>query len=355
MRRVAPKGQGKGNAGDFVRISWEEALTEITARLKAVAAEFGPEAILPYSDGGTLGVLNNTGMAHRFFYRLGASQLNRTMCATAGGDALLTVLGRKLGTEPEQFRDSRYIIAWGANIHGTNIHLWPFIEEARRQGAKLVVIDPYKTRTAQCADWYLPINPGTDVALALGMMHVIINENLYDADYVSRHTLGFEELRTRVQEYPPERVSQWTGLAKADIEKLAREYANLRPSVIRVNYGVQRSQNGGMAVRAIAMLPCITGSWKEAGGGLQLSTSGSYPLNKQSVERPDLMLKSPLGRDARVVNMSELGKALTQLDPPVKAVCVYNSNPAAIAPNHNDVIKGFLRPDRFTMVPEPFF
>lgn len=357
MRRTKPKGQqGKGDATDFARVSWDEALGEISARLQKIADESGPESILPYSYGGTLGQLNYSGMASRFFHRLGASQLNRTICATAGGDALLTVLGRKVGTEPEQFRNSKYIIAWGANIHGNNIHLWPFIEEARRQGAKLVVIDPYKTRTARCADWYLPINPGTDVALALAMMHVIINENLYDADYVSRHTLGFEELRQRVQEYPPERVSQWTGLAAKDIEKLAREYATTRPAVVRVNYGVQRSQNGGMAVRAIAMLPCITGSWKEAGGGLQLSTSGSFPLNKQSVERPDLMLKSPLKRAARMVNMSELGKALTQLnDPPVKAVFVYNSNPASVAPNHNDVIKGFLRPGLFTVVHEQFF
>ncbi len=355
MRRAKPKGQGKGDFRSFVRISWDEALGEITTRLQKVADEFGPESILPYSYGGTLALLSNTGMAHRFFHRLGASQLKRTICATAGGDALITVLGRKMGTEPEQFRDSKYIIAWGANIHGTNIHLWPFIEEARRRGAKLVVIDPYKTRTARCADWYLPINPGTDVALALAMMHVIINESLYDADYVSRYTLGFDELRQRVQEYPPERVSRWTGLAAADIERLAREYATTRPAVIRVNYGVQRSQNGGMAVRAITMLPCITGSWKEVGGGLQLSTSGAYPLDKLSVERADLMLKSPLGREARVVNMSELGKALTQLDnPPVKAVFVYNSNPAAIAPNHNDVIKGFLRPDLFTVVHEQF-
>jgi len=357
MRRTRPKGQRKGDATDFVRISWDEALEEISTRFKKIADEFGPEAILPYSYGGTLGVLNNTGMAHRFFYQLGASQLDRTICATAGGDALITVIGRKLGTEPEQFCDSKYIIAWGANIHGTNIHLWPFIEEARRKGAKLVVIDPYKTRTARCADWYLPINPGTDVALALSMMHVIINENLYDADYVSRYTLGFEQLRERVQEYPPARVAQWTGISAKDIEKLAREYATIRPAVIRVNYGVQRSQNGGMAVRAITMLPCITGSWKEVGGGLQLSTSGSFlSLNKHSVERPDLMLKSPLGRNARVVNMSELGKALTQLSgPPVKAIFVYNSNPAVIAPNHNDVIKGFLRPDLFTVLHEQFF
>lgn len=356
MRRVAPKGKGRGDAGDFVRISWAEALDEITRRFQQISEEFGPEAILPYSYGGTLGHLNNAGMCHRFFHRLGASQLNRTICATAGGDALVTVTGRKLGTEPEQFRHSKYIIAWGANIHGTNVHLWPFITEARRNGAKLVVIDPYKTRTARCADWHLPINPGTDVALALGMMHVIINESLYDADYVAKYTLGFDELRARVQDYPPERVAQWTGIAADDVRQLAREYVTARPAVIRVNYGVQRAQNGGMAVRAITMLPCITGSWKEVGGGLQLSTSGSFQLDDAANERPDLMLKSPLGRAARVVNMSELGKALNHLsDPPVKAVFVYNSNPAAVAPNHNDVERGFLRPDLFTVVHEQFF
>lgn len=357
MRRTAPKGGGKTGPGDFVRISWDEALDEITRRFRQISDECGPEAILPYSYGGTLGFLNNSGMAHRFFYRLGASQLNRTICATAGGDALVTVIGRKLGTEPEQFRDSRYIIAWGANIHGANIHLWPFIEEARRKGAKLVVIDPYKTRTASCADWYLPINPGTDVALALGMMHVIIGEKLYDADYVARYTLGFDHLTERVREYTPERVAEWTGISADDIRKLAREYASMRPAAIRVNYGVQRSENGGMAVRAIAMLPCITGSWKQAGGGLQLSTSGSFlGLDRAAIERPDLMLKSPLGRNARVVNMSELGKALTRLDdPPVKAIFVYNSNPAVVAPNNNDVIRGFMRRDLFTVVHEQFF
>ena len=358
MRRKqgVPKGGGRRNAEDFERISWPAALDEIYSRLTAVSREFGPEAILPYSYGGTLGVLNNASMDRRFFHLLGASQLDRTICATAGGDALKTVVGIKLGTEPEAFRRSELIIAWGANIHGTNVHLWPFIEEARRQGARLVVIDPYKTRTARCADWYLPINPGTDVALALAMMHIIINEKLYDADYVARYTLGFDQLRERVQEYPPEKVAQWTGIAADDIRKLSHEYATVRPAVIRVNYGVQRSENGGSAVRAIAMLPCITGSWKEPGGGLQLSTSGSWQLNEDALQRPDLMLRSPLGRIARTINMSELGRALTQVnDPPVKAVFVYNSNPAAVAPNHNDVIRGFKRDDLFTVVHEQFF
>jgi anaerobic selenocysteine-containing dehydrogenase len=356
MRRVAPKGQGKGNAGDFVRITWDQALTEIADRFKQISGEFGPEAILPYSYAGNMGVLSFAGMSHRFFHRLGASQLNRTICATAGGDALITVTGRKLGTEPEQFAHSKYIIAWGANIHGNNVHLWPFIEEARRNGARLVVIDPYKTRTARCADWYLPINPGTDVALALAMMHVIINENLHDAEYVRKYTLGFEQLKERVQEYPPERVAQITGISAGDIQTLAREYATTTPAVIRVNYGVQRAENGGMAVRAISMLPCITGSWQQVGGGLWLSLSGAFPFDRQSLEMPELMQKSPLGRPSRTINMVELGQALNTVnDPPVKAVFVYNSNPAVVAPNHNDVVRGFLRPDLFTVVHEQFF
>jgi len=282
MRRVAAKGEGHRNAQDFARISWNEALGEIASRFKDISDEHGPEAILPYSYGGTLGVLNGGSMDRRFFHRIGASQLERAICSAAGEAGLKSVIGVKMGTEPEQFRDSRYIIAWASNIHGNNVHLWPFITEARRQGAKLVVIDPYKTRTAAVADWYLPINPGTDAALALAMMHVIINENLYDADYVSRYTFGFEELRTKVQEYPPERAERWTGISADDIRKLAREYATTRPAVIRLNYGVQRSERGGMATRTVAMLPCLTGSWKEVGGGLQMSLSGSFGLDKAS-------------------------------------------------------------------------
>lgn len=356
MRRIRPKGVAHAGPTAFERISWDEALDAIVARFKHISREFGPEAVLPYSYGGTLGQLGNASMDRRFFHRFGASQLDRTICATAGGEALKTVYGVKMGTEPEQFRHSKLIIAWGANIHGNNIHLWPFIEEARRNGAKLVVIDPYKTRTAKCADWHLPINPGTDVALALGMMHVIIGEGLHDADYVARHTHGFPQLAERVKEFTPERVAHLTGISAEDIVKLARKYATTRPAVIRVNYGIQRSENGGWAVRAVAMLPCIIGSWKEIGGGLQLSTSGSYGLNQQELQRPYLMSKSPLGREARTVNMSALGEALTTLDgPPVKSIFVYNSNPAAVAPNQNDVIRGFLRPDLFTVVHDQFF
>jgi molybdopterin guanine dinucleotide-containing S/N-oxide reductase-like protein len=361
MRRIAPKGPAAESAAStssdqtWQRISWDEALDQITGRFRAVSAEFGSEAILPYSYGGTLAALNGASMDRRFFHRLGASQLERSICSAAGEAGLKSVLGVKLGTEPEQFRHSKYIIAWASNIHGNNVHLWPFIAEARRNGAKLVVIDPYRTRTAVCADWYLPINPGTDAALALGMMHIIIGDNLHDADFVSKYTLGFDELREKVKEYSPERVAQWTGISAGDIRKLAREYATTRPAVIRLNYGVQRSEGGGMATRAVVMLPCITGSWKEIGGGLQMSLSGAADLNSEGLKRPDLM-ESALGRPARTLNMVELGRVLNSAnDPPVKALFVYNSNPAAVCPDHNEVIRGLLRPDLFTVVHEQFF
>jgi len=337
------------------RISWDEALNEIATRFRAIIAEFGSEAILPYSYGGTLGALNGASMDRRFFQRLGASQLERTICSAAGEAGLESVFGVKLGTEPEQFIHSRYIIAWASNIHANNVHLWPFIVEARRRGAKLVVIDPYRTRTAARADWYLPINPGTDGALALAMMHVIIGEGLHDADYVAKYTLGFDALRQKVKAYPPERVAQWTGIAADDIRKLAREYATVRPSVIRLNYGVQRSEGGGTATRAIAMLPCIIGSLKEAGGGIHLSTSAAFGLNQDALRRPDL---KPEGsqRPPRIVNMVRLGEALNKLgDPPLKALFVYNSNPATVCPNHNEVVRGLKRPDLFTVVHEQFF
>src|SRR5579863_1055098 len=361
MRRVARKGpieatlSAHADSQLWQRISWDEALDEIASRFRAITTEYGSEAILPYSFGGTLGALNGASMDRRFFHRLGASQLERTICSSAGEAGLESVLGAKLGTEPEQFRHAKYIIAWASNIHGNNVHLWPFITEARRSGAKLVVIDPYRTRTAQCADWYLPINPGTDAALALGMMHVIIGENLHDADYVSKFTFGFEQLREKVKGYPPERVARWTGIAADDVRKLAREYATVNPSVIRLNYGVQRSEGGGMATRAVAMLPCIIGSWKQVGGGLQLSTSAGAAFNSAGLKRADLM-KAALGRDARTINMVQLGRGLnTVSDPPVKALFVYNANPAAVCPEHEQVVRGLMRPDLFTVVHEQFF
>ncbi len=345
LKRTGAKG-----SRNFARITSDQALDEISIRLQNIAAQFGSEAILPYSYGGNMGFLNGAGMDRRFFHQLGASRLDRTICASAGGAGLLESLGYRYGTEPEQFRESRLIIAWGANILATNVHLWPFIVEARRNGARFYVIDPHRNRTAALADRHFSIHPGSDTALALGMMHVIIRENLYDSTYIAEHTLGFDELRKRVASYTPECVSQWTGIPEADVVQLARDYATTRPAVIRLNYGVQRSERGGMAVRSIALLPALTGSWKDVGGGLQLSTSGAFAVNRNSLERPDLQ-----PRATRLINMSQLGSALTETDdPPVKALMVYNSNPAAVAPNQNAVLRGLARTDLFTVSLEQF-
>jgi len=372
-----PAGYGgvRGREADaFERIAWDEALDEVAARLTQIAADLGPESVLPYSYAGTIGQLGYGSMDRRFFHRLGASQLARTICAEAGGVALKSVYGVKLGTVPQDFAHAGLVIAWGANIHGNNVHLWPFIEEARRRGARLIVIDPYKTRTAALADEHLAINPGTDAALALGLMHVILSMGLEDREYIAACTNGFEELRAHAlkPEYSPENVAKATGIDAGTIVRLARAYASagransVGPAAIRLNYGIQRSENGGTAARAVCMLPLLTGAWKYKGGGLLLSTSGSFPFNENALQMPELMLASPLGRTSRVVNMSQLGKALTLLGqdtkngdandgPRVKALFVYNSNPAAVAPNQNDVLHGMLREDLFTVVHEQFF
>ena len=379
MRRRAGVAKGPLPSGReheaFERVSWDEALNAIAARLQETSDRYGPESILPYSYAGTIGVLGYGSMDRRFFHRMGASQLDRTICSEAGGQAWNLVYGKKFGTPTEDFRRSKLILAWGANIHGNNIHLWPFVEEARRNGARLVVIDPYRTRTAAVADWHIAIRPGTDVALALGLMHVILNEGLEDRAYIAGMTHGFEALAERVREYTSERVAGWTGMTPSEIEQLAREYATTRPAALRLNYGVQRAENGGAAVRAIAMLPALTGAWKTRGGGGQLSTSGAFAWDKKALERPDLALASPLGRLARVVNMSALGQALTELGqareqgskgareqensaddgPAVHALFVYNSNPGAVAPNSNAVRRGLERDDLFTVVHEQFF
>jgi anaerobic selenocysteine-containing dehydrogenase len=349
QKRAGQKGEGR-----FARISWEEALAEIAGRLNAVAEEFGPESILPYSYAGTMGYLNGSGMDRRFFHRLGASRLDRTICATAGGAGLSESLGVRLGTDTEDFRRAKLILAWGANIHGTNIHLWPFLQEALRQGARLYAIDPVETRTARLATKHYRVYPGSDMALALGLMHVIFAEGLEDRGYLARYTTGIESLRRRVAEYPPERVEHLTGIPRQEVAALAREYAATRPSVIRLNYGVQRSERGGRAVRAISLLPAVAGHWRDAGGGLQLSTSAAFGVNRAALEMPELQQVS-LGREARLVNMVLLGQALQDLtDPPVKALVVYNSNPAAVAPNQTKVLNGLRRPDLFTVVLEQF-
>ncbi len=400
MRRKAGVAKGPLARGReleaFERVSWDEAMGLIVARLKEIVAEFGAESVLPYSYAGTIGQLGYGSMDRRFFYRLGASRLDRTICSAAGGEALKQVYGVKIGTTPQEFAEAGLIIAWGANIHGNNVHLWPFIEEARRQGARLVVIDPYKTRTAALADEHLQINPGTDGLLALGMMHVIFREGLEDAKYMAACTHGADELREHAlkAEHAPERVAAVTGLAVSVIEALARDYARAghggrRPAAIRLNYGIQRSESGGTAARAVAMLPLVTGSWKDRGGGLLLSMSGAFPFNEAKLQMPELMRMGSPDRTPRLVNMNQLGAALTGEAPgddpsairdapfadslrrdersvpgnrmsvdrraPVKALFVYNSNPAAVAPNQNAVLRGMRRDDLFMVVHDQFF
>lgn len=367
MRRRPGVAKGPLAAGKeedaFERIGWDEALGLIASRLTQIAAEFGPESILPYSYAGTIGQLGYGSMDRRFFYRLGASQLDRTICSTAGGEALMRVYGVKLGTAPQDFAEAGMVIAWGANIHGNSIHLWPFIEQARRRGAKLVVIDPYRTRTAGLAEEHLAVNPGSDVLLALAVMHVIFRDGLEDREYLETCTNGADDLRAHalLPEHAPERAATVTGIAAEAIERLATDYATClrrtgRPPVIRLNYGIQRSENGGTAARAVCMLPLLVGAWKQRGGGLQLSTSGAFPFDNKRLQMPELMQRSALGRAARVVNMSQLGQALTSLDdPPVKALFVYNSNPASVAPNQTAVLRGMARQDLFTVVHDQFF
>ena len=347
LRRTGAKGEGR-----FEEISWDEALDEIAARFDALARSAeGAETIMPYSYCGTMGLVQSQSMDRRFFHRLGASQLERTICASAGAAGYKATIGASIGTDPERFSEARLILLWGTNTITANVHLWPEIAAARDKGARLICIDPRRTRTAdQCHEHIAPL-PGTDAALALALMHVIFAEGLEDKDYLERYTTGAEALRRRAEEYPPERAAAICGLETETIECLARLYAGVKPSVIRINYGLQRHKGGGMAVRALACLPAVTGAWREPAGGILLSTSGTFPLNFQELERPDLM---PHPRP-RVLNMSALGDCLLKTnDPPVRALYVYNSNPAAVAPDQANVLAGLRREDLFTVVHELF-
>jgi anaerobic selenocysteine-containing dehydrogenase len=345
MRRTGAKGEGQ-----FERITWDEALNTIAERFRQIAeSSDGPESILPYSYGGTMGIVNSGSMDRRFFNRLGASKLLRTICSAAGGEALKFTVGAKIGTDMENFHRARLILLWGTNTLSSNIHLWPRIKEALASGARLIGIDPYRNHTHDHCHQLIQVRPGTDAALALAMMNVIVGEGLEDRDYIDRYTLGFDKLRERAAEFPPARAARICGVTEEEIVGLAREYATTRPAVIRVNYGLQRHAGGGMAVRTIACLPALTGSWRDAGGGVLLSTSGMFAFDEQVLERPDLTPGNP-----RTINMSRLGEALTDTTPPVKAIYVYNSNPAAIAPDQSKVLAGFRREDLFTVVHEQF-
>jgi anaerobic selenocysteine-containing dehydrogenase len=348
LRRIGKKGAGK-----FERVSWDEALNDITDRLKKTMAEVGPTAIIPYSYAGNQGLIHYGSLDRRFFSRLGATRLDRDLCGETASAGIAATQGNGVGLNPEEIVHSRFIILWGTNTIVTNLHLWPLIRKAREQGAKIVVIDPLRTRTAQAADWHIRPLPGSDAALALGMMHVIVRENLFDSDYVSRYSLGFEELQVRLEEYPPERAAELTGVAEQDIIQLAHEYAGTQPSLIRLLIGLEHNRNGAMMFRTISCLPVLTGAWRHQGGGLTRSAHAvTIPaLNMAGLVRSDLEDES-----IRSINMAQIGAALTSstLDPPIKAMIVYGANPAVIAPNQGLVVQGLQREDLLLVVHELF-
>jgi anaerobic selenocysteine-containing dehydrogenase len=345
LRRIGKKGKG-----EFRRIGWDEALDEIAERLKSLAAE-DPETILPCSYAGTMGMVQYMSMDRRFFNRLGASQLDRTLCSSAGKQGIKATLGGSVGMDPERFDEAKLILLWGANPIVSNLHLWSRVQEAKRRGAKVVAIDPYRSLSAEKCTQHVALLPGTDGALALGMMHVLISENLIDRDYVANYTVGFDALKKRVlEEYSPARVAQICGIAVEDVVQLGRDYGNAKPAAIRLNYGMQRHAGGGIAARTIACLPALTGAWREAAGGIVLTTNDFFNFDHAALERPDLLA----GRRPRVINQSKLGDALTAAQPPVRAMIVYNNNPVAVCPDSEKVIAGFSREDLFTVVMDHF-
>lgn len=348
LKRVGAKGEGR-----FQKISWQEAIDTVASKLGSIIdSPFGPQSILPYSYAGTMGRLQGSSIDRRFFHRIGASLLERTICATAGVAGSQMTLGARAAIDPEAVVHSKLIINWGSNTSVTNSHLWAIMHRARKAGAKIITIDPFRSKTAEKSDLWIPIRPGTDAALALGIMHVIFRDNLQDQDFIDKFCLGGEELKSRAQDFTPDKVSTITGLKPSIIEQLAHDYASIKPAFIRLNYGLQRHGGGGMAVRAITCLPGIIGAWKETGGGAFLSTSGMYPLKAATAfERHDLIPKG-----TRSINMSLLADALSvnNLAPPIKALVVYNSNPAAVCPDQSKVIRGLKREDLFTVVLEQF-
>ena len=342
LKRVGAKG-----AGTFERITWDQALDEIVHQYKQIISDSGAEAILPYSYAGTMGVVQFHA-GHPFFHKLGASKLLRTICSAAAEAGFAASMGNIPTTDIETSVNSDLIIIWGSNTVVTNMHSWPFFLEARRRGASIVVIDPYKNRTARKADRHLQLKPGTDAALALGMMHVIIKEGLIDKGFIGRHTIGFEQLAERVDDYPLPRVENITGVPAAEIEWLARAYGRANAPYIRTGWGPSRHLKGGMAMRTIALLPGLVGATHKRGGGITRSTSAAYAFNMSSVIREDL---TPSG--VRSINMVQLGQALTAVDdPPVKALHVYHSNPAVVAPDSARVLVGLEREDLFVVVHE---
>ncbi len=358
LKRVGPKG-----AGQWQRVSWVQALDDIAARLQRTAADpaKGPQAILPYSYAGTMGLVQGESMAARFFNRLGASRLDRTICSSAGGEALAATYGSKVGMHVEDFAQAKLILIWGSNSITSNLHFWTFAQAAKRAGAKLVCIDPRRTETADKCHQHIALLPGTDGALALGVMHELIVSDWLDHDYLTNHVNGWPALRERALQWPAQRAAQVCGISTAEIQALARDYGQTRPAAIRLNYGMQRVRGGGNAVRLIALLPCLTGAWRQRGGGMLLSASGWFAdaVDSRALERPDLMPRGGTSQRPRIINMSTIGDDLLRessadFGPKIDAVIVYNSNPVAVAPQSGRVAAGFKRDDLFTVVLEHF-
>ena len=351
LKRVGPKGSGR-----FEPVSWEAAIAEIAARLKGIAAR-APEAIVPYSYAGTMGLLQGESMDRRFFHRLGASLLDRTICASAGGEALTATYGGKVGMHLAHYAESKLILIWGSNSIASNLHFWTFAQQAKRNGAKLICIDPRRTETADKCHQHIALLPGTDGALALGLMRELIVNDWLDHDYIARHTEGWPGLRERAMAWTPERTAEVCGIGADEVRQLARDYGTTKPAAIRLNYGMQRVHGGGSAVRLVAILPCLIGAWRDAAGGMLLSASGWFKRfrNEAALQRPDLLA----GRTPRTINMVTIGDDLLResspgFGPKIEALIVYNSNPVAVAPESPKVVKGFARDDLFTVVLEQF-
>ena len=349
LKRVGPKG-----SGSFAAIEWDAALDLIAMRLKAIAAR-NPEAILPYNYAGTMGYVQGE-FPQRFFHRLGASLLDKTICASAGATALQYTLGASVGMDVESFVDSKLIIIWGSNAIASNLHFWSIAQEAKRRGAKLIAIDPFKSDTALKCHEHLAIRPGTDAALALGVIRELRQHGWLDSSYIDAHTLGTEALLERADAWTLQRVAMTCGITERQITSLAVDYGTIKPAAIRLNYGMQRIRGGGNAARLIAGLPALIGAWRDPAGGMLLSSSGHFPTDATSLSRPDLIpqLKATPSRLPRTINMSAIGDALLGADPAIEAVIVYNANPLAVAPESSKVREGFSREDLFTVVIEHF-
>lgn len=353
LKRVGPKGSGQ-----YAAVSWDDALNDIADRLQTIAAR-APQAILPYSYAGTMGLVQGDSMSARFFHKLGASLLDRTICSSAGGEGLTYTLGGKVGMKVEFFAESQLIIIWGSNSITSNLHFWRYAQEAKRQGAKLICIDPRKTETADKCHTHIQLLPGTDAALALAVMHELIANDWLDHDYIAQHTVGWEQLKARALSWDCERAAKVCGVPTEQIASLARDYGmswvNQTPTAIRLNYGMQRVRGGGNATRTVACLPALIGAWRHRAGGLLMSSSGMYPVDRAALQRPDLLA----GKTPRTINMSTIGNDLLHetsaaFGPKVEALIVYNSNPVAIAPDSSKVVQGFAREDLFTVVLEHF-